>query len=173
VHIATSKKIRYFEVSYLSSANKVIDIFIVIDESITRIEDLSNELFYEIFDYFDGDERVKTFFNLNSRFEQLLHSSLLLIKTHFYLFHYQEMMNPFNELDILSTKICSNLKMLSVTCSKNIFFLDVYQWERLILQYYPELEKFYFTYCDGLDNDNQYQMYTGRSNPFFSSFSIQ
>jgi len=41
------------------------------------------------------------------------------------------------------------------------------------LQYYPESEKFYFTHCDGLDNDNQYQIYTGRSNPFSSSFSIQ
>jgi hypothetical protein len=80
------------------------------------------------------------------------------------------MMNTFNELDILSTKICSNLKILSVTCSKNIIFLDAYQWERLILQYYPQLEKFYFIYCDRLDNDNQYQIYTGRSNQFSSSF---
>jgi len=131
-------------VSYLCNVNKIIDIFIVIDESITCIEDLSNEIFYEIFDYFDGGEIVKTFFNLNSRFEQLLYSSRLLIKTYFYLFHYQEMMNTFNELDILSTKICSNLKILSVTCSKNIIFLDAYLWERLILQYYPQSEKILF-----------------------------
>jgi len=160
-------------VSYLCNVNKIIDIFIVIDESITCIEDLSNESFCEIFDYFDDGEIVKTLFNLNSRFEQFLHSSPLLIKTHFYLFHYQEMMNTFNELDIFSTTICSNLKILSVTCSKNIIFLDAYQWERLILQYYPQLEKFYFTYYDHLDNDSQYQIYTERSNKFSSSFWIQ
>ncbi len=107
-------KTKIFEVRYLSSVNKFIDIFIVIDESINCIE------------CFDVSEIVKTLFNLNSRFEQLLHSSPLLIKTHFYLFHYQEMMNTFNELDIFSTKICSNLKTLSVTCSKNIIFLDAY-----------------------------------------------
>lgn len=40
------------------------------------IENLSDELFYEIFDYLHGDEIHQAFFNLNRRFENLL-SSLL------------------------------------------------------------------------------------------------
>jgi hypothetical protein len=47
------------------------------------IEDLSNEIFYEIFDYLDGWEIYETFSNLNHRFEQLLNSSLLLLKIKF------------------------------------------------------------------------------------------
>jgi hypothetical protein len=44
---------------------------------ITRFEDLSNELLYEIFDYFDSCYTYETFFNLNIRFNHLIiHSSL-------------------------------------------------------------------------------------------------
>ena len=46
------------------------------------IELFSVELWREIFDYFNGYEIVQTFSNLNYRFEQLLNSSLILIKTH-------------------------------------------------------------------------------------------
>jgi hypothetical protein len=82
-------------------------------------------------------------------------------------------MNTFNEFDILSNKICSNLKILSIICSKNIIFLDASQWERLILQYYPQLEKFYFIYYESLDNNSQYQLYYGQINSFSSSFWIE
>jgi hypothetical protein len=82
-------------------------------------------------------------------------------------------MNTFNEFDILSNKICSNLKILSIICSKNIIFLDASQWERLILQYYPQLEKFYFVYHERLDNNNQYQLYSKQTNSFSSSFWIE
>jgi hypothetical protein len=40
--------------------------------SITSIESLSNDLFYEIFDYLDGSEMYQAFSNLNHRFDQLL-----------------------------------------------------------------------------------------------------
>jgi len=68
---------RNFEVSYLSSENKIIDIFILLGQSITCIELLSNEIFYEIFDHFNGAEIAEAFSNLNSRFEQLLHFASL------------------------------------------------------------------------------------------------
>ncbi|CAF0884045.1 unnamed protein product [Rotaria sordida] len=143
------------------------------NQSITSIENLSNEIFYEIFDYFDGGEIVKIFSKLNSRFEQLLHSSLILIKTHFYLFYYEEIMNKDHELEIFSNKLCTNLKILSINCSQNIIFLDAHRWEQLILHYYPQLEKFYLTYYDGINNNNQYPIYTGPVNQFSSSFWIQ
>ncbi|CAF1186455.1 unnamed protein product [Rotaria sp. Silwood1] len=50
------------------------------DRSITSIENLSNECFYEIFDYLDGCQIYEAFSNLNYRFHQLLNSSSLLFK---------------------------------------------------------------------------------------------
>jgi len=48
--------------------------------STTSIENLSNEILYEIFDYLDGVDIYETFSNLNYRFQQLLNSSSLLFK---------------------------------------------------------------------------------------------
>ncbi|CAF2519258.1 unnamed protein product [Rotaria sp. Silwood2] len=48
--------------------------------SISTIENLPNETFYEIFDYFDATEIYHSFSNLNHRFHQLLNSSSLLFK---------------------------------------------------------------------------------------------
>ncbi|CAF4555508.1 unnamed protein product [Rotaria socialis] len=131
------------------------------------------KFFNEIFDYFNGDEIVETFSKLNSRFQQLLHSSSILIKTHFYLFYYEEMINKDHKLEIFSNKSCSNLKILSISCSQNIILLDAHRWEHFILHYYPELEKFYFIYYDGIDNDNQYEIYSGGINQFSSTFWIE
>ncbi|CAF3188168.1 unnamed protein product [Rotaria socialis] len=159
--------------SYLSYGTNVIDIFLIIDQLIICLEDLSNEIFYEIFDYLNGCEIVKAFSNLNFRFKQLLYSSSLLIKTHFYLFNYDKMINTSNELEIFSTEIYSNLKILSIHCSDNIIFLDAYRWEKLILHYYPQIEIFYFIYYDRMNNDNQYSTYSYGLNQFSSSFWIQ
>jgi hypothetical protein len=51
--------------------------------SINSIEKLPNETFYEIFDYFDGCDIHHSFSNLNYRFQQLINSSLLLLKIKF------------------------------------------------------------------------------------------
>ncbi|CAF4438372.1 unnamed protein product, partial [Adineta steineri] len=48
--------------------------------SANYIENMSNEFFFEIFDYLDGCEIYEAFSNLNSRFQQLLHCSTLLYK---------------------------------------------------------------------------------------------
>ncbi|CAF3356061.1 unnamed protein product [Rotaria sp. Silwood2] len=44
-------------------------------ERINCLENLSNELFYEIFDYLDGCELFNAFSNLNNRFRTLLNGS--------------------------------------------------------------------------------------------------
>jgi hypothetical protein len=49
----------------------------------TSIENLSNELFHDIFDYLDGCEIFLTFSNFNQRFHQLLNSLSLLLKIKF------------------------------------------------------------------------------------------
>ncbi|CAF1002696.1 unnamed protein product [Adineta steineri] len=48
--------------------------------SISLIENLSNEIFYEIFEYLDGSEIYQAFSNLNHRFQQLINCSSLLFK---------------------------------------------------------------------------------------------
>ncbi|CAF1513057.1 unnamed protein product [Rotaria sordida] len=47
---------------------------------ITSIENLSNEILYEIFDYLDGCQTFQSFGNLNYRFDELLKSSSFLFK---------------------------------------------------------------------------------------------
>ena len=48
--------------------------------SVNVIEKLSNELFYEIFEYLDGWDIYQAFSNLNNRFENLLHNSQMPLK---------------------------------------------------------------------------------------------
>ncbi|CAF1134371.1 unnamed protein product [Rotaria sordida] len=50
------------------------------DQKITSIENLSIEMFYEIFDYLNGYEIYQAFSNLNHYFQQLINSSSLLLK---------------------------------------------------------------------------------------------
>ncbi len=44
------------------------------------MENLSNELFYEIFDYLDGFTIYKSFFNLNYRFQQVINCRLFYLR---------------------------------------------------------------------------------------------
>lgn len=55
-------------------------IFIDYSRTVTSIEDISNELFYDIFDYLDGYDILNAFQNLNLRFEKLLNDNSLLLK---------------------------------------------------------------------------------------------
>lgn len=48
--------------------------------SITSIENFSNEIFYEIFNYLDGFEIYQAFANLNHEFQHLFNSSVLRFK---------------------------------------------------------------------------------------------
>ncbi|CAF3770227.1 unnamed protein product [Rotaria sp. Silwood1] len=67
------------------------------DQIVTCFEDLSNELLCEIFDYLAGYRLYEAFSNLNFRFEQLLHSSSVLLKTSFCIFNNDEIMNRFKQ----------------------------------------------------------------------------
>ena len=52
---------------------------------IKQLEDLSNELVYEVFDYLDGCDIHQAFSNLNGRFQCLLTNSLLPLKIQFFI----------------------------------------------------------------------------------------
>ncbi|CAF3685603.1 unnamed protein product [Rotaria sp. Silwood1] len=65
---------------------------------INCIENLSDELFYEIFDYLDGCDIYKAFLNLNFRLQHLITSSLFLLKIKF---------RPKTTLELL--ELCGNI----------------------------------------------------------------
>ena len=52
----------------------------MLEKAASRLEDLSNELFYEIFEYLDGCNILKAFSNLNGRFQALVDQSILPLK---------------------------------------------------------------------------------------------
>ncbi|CAF1381122.1 unnamed protein product, partial [Rotaria sordida] len=79
---------------------------------INFIENLSNECFYEIFDYLDGYHIYNAFSNLNYRFQQLLNSSSLLFKI--------KIDSPSNKL---YTNICKQITLIN---KHRIFSFDLY-----------------------------------------------
>jgi len=69
---------------------------------------LSNELFYEIFDYLDGYHIYRAFSKLNQRFQQLLNSSSLLFKIHFHSTWNKTLINNYKQIiQLYSHKILS------------------------------------------------------------------
>jgi hypothetical protein len=68
------------------------------EQVITGIENVSNEIFYEIFDYLDGGEVYNAFSNLNYRFQQLLRSSSFLFKLRFRETNDQQLINKYKEM---------------------------------------------------------------------------
>lgn len=65
---------------------------------ISGMENVSNEIFYEIFDYLDGGEVYNAFSNLNYRFQQLLRSSSFLFKLRFRETNDQQLINKYKEI---------------------------------------------------------------------------
>jgi hypothetical protein len=89
--------------------------------SITSIEHLSNECFYEVFDYLDGYFIHKAFSNLNHRFHQLLNSSSLLLKIQFRSISDETLMNDYKQMVCLYRHQIFSLD-LSLSSQNNDFF---------------------------------------------------
>jgi hypothetical protein len=83
----------------------------------------------------------------------------------------------FDEFEIFIRKMSSKLKVLYIISqSQNIIYLDGHRWEQLILQYLPQLETFYFEYCDVPNYVNmevEYPIYSKGPNEFSSLFWIE
>ncbi|CAF3308809.1 unnamed protein product [Rotaria sp. Silwood2] len=95
--------------------------------SITVIEDFSNEIFYEIFEYLDGFEIYKTFSNLNHRFKQLFNHSSFLFNLDLFCSKLIDLnMNIYQQLllnnkhQILSCRICLPIKKCELFSSLSI-----------------------------------------------------
>ncbi|CAF4252976.1 unnamed protein product [Rotaria sp. Silwood2] len=90
---------------FLNVENKKLRTFSEDNISITSIENLSNELFYEIFEYLDGYDIYKTFCNLNSRFQYLITCSSI----------------SFN------IKLCSNARSEVKHCCKTVIIPNIHR----------------------------------------------
>ncbi|CAF4485433.1 unnamed protein product [Rotaria sp. Silwood2] len=74
----------------------------------------------------------------------------------------------FYEFEIIIRKIDAKLKVLRVTVqSQDVTFLNVYRWEELILESFPQLEKFYLRYIENFDREYHYP---GMPDQFISAF---
>jgi hypothetical protein len=77
-------------------------------------------------------------------------------------------------MEILIKKISSKLKVFHLSIRfMDINYFDCDLWERLILQYFPHLEKFYLNYSETTYNENQLGDYLGELDQFISSFWIE
>jgi hypothetical protein len=76
-------------------------------------------------------------------------------------------------LEILIKGISSPLQVLHFTTSKNIEYLAVDRWEKLILEYLPQLRKFEFEYEEKIPNNFQLNLYHQQIKQFTSSFWIE
>jgi hypothetical protein len=79
----------------------------------------------------------------------------------------------FNELEILIKRISSPLQVLRFTTSENIEYLAVDRWEKLILEYLPQLRKFEFEYEEKIPNNFQLDLHHQQIKQFTSSFWIE
>jgi hypothetical protein len=79
----------------------------------------------------------------------------------------------FDEAEIFIRKINAKLKILSIKQAEDRASLDAHRWEQIILQCFPDLEKFYLNYFDNVNEDHQYPVYSGELNQFSSSFWIE
>ena len=83
--------------------------------SITCIENLSNEIFHEIFDYLNICDVYEAFSNLNNYFEEILHCPSLLFKIKLYsssnkiLQNYSKHVKHLNKHQIFSLDIWTGL----------------------------------------------------------------
>jgi len=80
----------------------------------------------------------------------------------------------FDELEMFISKIDCKLNVLRVTSlSEDTDYLDANRWERLILQYWPQLEKCYLQFSEQIDYIYDSPTYLGDPNQFTSSFWIE
>ena len=72
------------------------------NDNLFRLELLPNEIFFELFQYFDAQDLFHAFYNLNSRFNRLLQSS-----DHLQLIYSMKQSN-INQIDnIVSSYVCT------------------------------------------------------------------
>ncbi|CAF0779182.1 unnamed protein product [Rotaria sordida] len=156
---------------------------------ISYFENLSNELFYEIFDYLDGYEIYKAFSNLNTRFEVLLTSSSLRLKIDLryqketilqYCSTYVVVPNKHRIISLRSsnhddynsemflTNVSPQLEVLRIDTFRDVTYLDANRWERIISRHLLHLNIFEFKYEELIDEDLETTIYHERLNEFKS-----
>ena len=119
-------------------------------QPINSIENLSNEIFYEIFAYLDGYDISRSFYKLNQRFENLVNNSSSKMKIQinsttvfddYYkefleLHHYHiQSLHIFDE-EIINQFVSSCLIDLPYKCLQSIIFNPISTYKLLVLLFY-------------------------------------
>jgi len=127
---------------------------------ITQIECLSNELFFEIFEYFNAQDLFQAFYNLNSRFNILLQSlhnlSLSLNTSHSNEIHRYDYLAPYINILIINGKIQMNLNYF--TKIRHLILLQPTDelLQQLNINHLPYLEHLFIRSINRIeDNCNQ------------------
>ncbi len=95
-------------------------------KSITSIEDLSNELFYEIFEYLYDYQIYEAFYNLNIRFQNLLTYSSQLLKIDFCSKSESMVQNYYRQIIISNKNRIISLRLSSIlTMDKFLEFIPM------------------------------------------------
>jgi hypothetical protein len=80
----------------------------------------------------------------------------------------------FDEFEIFIKQICSKLQVMRfINRSNDTAYLDADRWERLILQYVPNLSTFDFQFFENLSTFHSFTSYHTRMNRFTTSFWIE
>ncbi|CAF3779202.1 unnamed protein product [Adineta steineri] len=130
-----------------SSINSISSLHIV-----TCFEDLANELFCEIFEYFDYISSYEIFFNLNQRFQNLFINSLHPIKINF-----SSLSKSIFESSYENIILPYQYKIQSLYLS-NPFIIDFFLLSNSLIQNFVHLQKFIIQdieskYLESLLND--------------------
>ena len=152
------------------------------------IENLSNELFYEIFDYLNGLDIYRSFYQLNHRFNELLIQSSILYKIKL---SSDSTLDLFQSTSVLDSKISSlscshdvpvnkifinrsfpNLQSIHFTAyAEDKDYLNAIRWEQLISKNLTCLDQFHFHYTelyyDDFEVTAKHELLKGFASPFW------
>jgi hypothetical protein len=78
----------------------------------------------------------------------------------------------FDQLEIFIKNLSGQLRVLHLSQTLDIAYLDADRWEQLISRYMPYLYSFQFEYSDAIDSRFEYQIYHSFIHRFTSSFWI-
>ncbi|CAF3243238.1 unnamed protein product [Rotaria sp. Silwood2] len=92
-------------------------------KSIINIEALSNEIFYEIFEYLDGCHIYKAFSNLNTRFQQFFINPFIPLKFKLFAYEKSDLEDLYKYMIIPNKHIVISLSLLNVLTVKQFFSL--------------------------------------------------
>jgi len=132
---------------------------------LSQLEHLPNEIFFEIFQYFDAQDLFQSFYNLNFHFNILLQSlnnlSLTLNTSHSNEIHLYDDIAPYIDILIIYDRIQINLNYFS-KLRRLILLQPTYELlKQLEINHLPYLEHLFIRLGNRLENDSNKIFFNG------------